>query len=464
MKNPILFSALISLALTCGCGRPKDFDVNAVEPSDPNGLKLNPKWGQQTRSGEENVLPDPYASCPVTSYTTPLDPFFVYSTDDWTKSPQFPNCTSVPVTFNGGSLCGPHVNFENVTYEGTVTWDIHGFDDDYDLNVRRDDSALYTTTSHQVHIEFDSDETVDNWDDTRTWWNDFHHNAVDHVTYQGHNQQPIYDGDAYASAMINGSYVIVIGELGLDCWHSAKAELHPVYAMFVHLLNSDFSRSSWAFFVRNWGDEGYCSDGDQPLETPGYKIKVMIPNVAGLISDNVSKGAQNDNDLSPMQAEMQPYGDGVLMVFTLLPPDKQSWYVGDLTFVARPPKSTTTVTPAPANRDTQKPLATHESEEGLSPELKAIEERLAALPPDSRIELDHELRNLIPRKKPSATRLTVLLDPATDEDVHPGPLKLVIPGRHSRPSGDKPTQTSHRQMKLDFIRHYLAAKDTKTTK
>src|SRR5439155_902525 len=65
--------------------------------------------------------------------------------DDWTKSPQHPNCTSFAVTFNGGKFCGPHINSMPVTYEGIVTWNGHSTsifpfgDDDYALNVKRDD-------------------------------------------------------------------------------------------------------------------------------------------------------------------------------------------------------------------------------------------------------------------------------------------------------------------------------------
>jgi hypothetical protein len=462
----LIITGLLFCDLGCN-GPPKDFDVvrnrpnpkDGVYPFDANGLPLNPKWGQQAR---ESVLPNPYVSCPCKSYDA-IPPnveekllIALSSENDWTNSSKYPNCTSFPVSFTGSGYCGLHVNFEPVTYEGVVTWNGHaGDDDDYDLNVTRPDSALYSTIASRVHIEFDSDETVDNWDDTNTWWNNFHHNGVD-------------DGDAQASAMIDRSSVIVIGMLGLDGSHSHKTEIHPVYAMFVYLKDSTFRQSNWAFFVRNWGDEGFCADGDQPFETSEYKIKVQIPNVAGLISDSVSDGAQNaDQDqLSQMQASMQPYGDGVLMTFTLLPPDKQSWFVGDLTFATRPRlQSPSAATTAPAPQSGKNPDTNIEDEGRSDPDLQALEARIAKLPEDSRNELHRQLqqlKHLTPRKRSSPVKVVVLFEPAKDEDVHPSAPAKAIPPRKSRPSGNKSTVELHRQKKIEFIKQYLAEKEKKT--
>jgi hypothetical protein len=477
MKKPLPLLTLAGLffwSIPCN-GQPKDFDVvpNKSDPVhgiyssfDPNGLPLNPKWGQQAR---DNTLPDPYVSCPASSYTLITDPFFVFSSDDWTASHTYPSCTSVHVTFNGGALCGPHVNFANVTYEGFVTWDKHsGNDDDYDLDVRRADAALYSTTSGgRVDIEFDSDETVDNWDDTNTWWNDFHHKAVDHFYYDesGH---PVYDGDVRAAAMINGSRVILIGELGMDTSHRAKTEIHPVYAMFVQVPETDSKRSSWAFFVRNWGDEGFCSDGDQPFETEGNQIKVHIPNVAGELSENLHGGAQNadDDELAPLQASMQPSGDGVLLTFTLLRPAKQSWIVGDYSFVVRRPerleRSMKSPGTTPPPRRDKNPSEETESEERLDSDSRALQARIDKLPADSRIELYRKLQYVTPRKKSSLLKTVVLFEPAKDKDVHPSAPAKTISDRKPRPSGSRASVDLRRQKKIDFIKQFLAEREQKT--
>ena len=178
----------------CDVSRFKDFDV-ASSDFDANVFPFNPQWGKQR---EQGMIPNPSESCPI--YSDDED------SNEWTRSPQYPNCTSYDVTFNGAVPCGAHVNFMPITYTGHVFWVEHNppfLDDEYALNVAGTDGKLYDTVANAVHIEFDSDETVDNWDDTHTWWDNFHHNAVD-------------VDKAQASAMIDGSFVIVIGPLGLD--------------------------------------------------------------------------------------------------------------------------------------------------------------------------------------------------------------------------------------------------------
>jgi hypothetical protein len=70
-----------------------------------------------------------------------------------------------------------------ITYQGQVAWEGHSNsvydDDDYYGMITRPDRAIYTTARNYIHWEFNSEETVDNWDETSTWWNLFHHNAVD---------------------------------------------------------------------------------------------------------------------------------------------------------------------------------------------------------------------------------------------------------------------------------------------
>ena len=449
-QNAVLpMLALVALLSFGGCkGAPKDFEVMPTTSPDPNGFLLNPQWGQQA---DHRGVPDPYKSCPVEDDSD--------SRELWTQSPQYPHCTSYPVTFNGGALCGPHVNFEPVTYEGTVFWDGQAFwDDDYDLNVRRDDKFLYSTAGgDQVHIEFDSDETVDNWDDTGTWWNDFHHNGVDHYV----EVAPLawaFDGYTQASNMINGSFVIVIGKLGMDTSHHGKTELHPVYAMFVRLKSSDFRRTSWAFFVRNWGDEGFCSDGDQPLETREHQIKIRIPNVAGLISDNVSEGAQNEDDLSAMHASMQPSGDGVLMTFTLLPPDKQSWFVGDLTFVARPPQNTGAMETESARTSKPDAGAAGEEDDRLPPDLQALQAGVAKLSGGDRRVLNLELQKIASRKKSVPAKIAVLFEPEKAESAQPYAPPAAPPRTRG---GSKTPLQSRLNQKKEFVRKFLAERGVK---
>jgi hypothetical protein len=97
--------------------------------------------------------------------------------------------------------------------------------------------------------------------------------------------------------MLDRSLVTVIGLLGLDFEHGAKPELHPVYAMFVQQPTQDPRQTSWSYFVRNWGDQGFCGDDQQNLFTPENRIKFRIPNALALLSHNEWVGSRNGGDL-----------------------------------------------------------------------------------------------------------------------------------------------------------------------
>src|SRR5712691_2555513 len=145
LKTLFFLLTATGLLLNSGCEPRhfKDFDVGSTT-FDWNPFPLNPKWGKQI---EQNVLPNPSQSCPLESDSD--------NPDDWTKSPQYPNCMTDPPSFNGGLFCGPHVNLMPVAYEGTAIWDDHSsslLDDDYTLNVIRDDQALYSTAESEVHV------------------------------------------------------------------------------------------------------------------------------------------------------------------------------------------------------------------------------------------------------------------------------------------------------------------------
>ena len=74
------------------------------------------------------------------------------------------------------------------------------------------------------------------------------------------------DDDAEAAAgRINRKFAIVVGMLGLDKQYDVHSELNPVYAMLVHVQH-DPVLDQWAFFVMNWGDQGYCGDNQEPLD------------------------------------------------------------------------------------------------------------------------------------------------------------------------------------------------------
>lgn len=432
MKQLCLLLSTAGLLLTTNCQprRFKDFDV-AASTFDPNPYPLNPRWGKQV---EQNVLPNPSQSCPLESDSD--------NPDDWTSSPQFPSCMSDPPTFNGGIWCGPHVNIMPVTYEGTAIWDDHSsslLDDDYTLNLLRDDQALYSTAEGEIHVEFNSDETVDNWDDTHTWWDNFHHNAVD-------------VDKAHASALLDGHFVKVIGLLNLDTLHRGKTELHPAYAVFVDVGGTDVRQTSWAFFVRNWGDQGFCGSDDQPLFYRPQQIRVQIPNAVSLTANNIWEGAQNDDNLQPMGVSIQPSGDGMLLTFTLLQPSKQSWFVGDLTFAAREPSKTG----AGATAATAQKTSSKEEEDADRNPDKELQASIDKLSPAAKKDLYTKLGHVIPRKKAYPVKPVLITEPAKLVETRPASPVRVAVKSDSMVTRNPATAMVNRQKKIEFIKKYLA--------
>ena len=436
----------------------KDFDVvpsglDALASSlDANGFPLNPRWGKQISF---NSLPSPAESCPIET----RDPNLF-------RSAQFPNCTSYPVKLNSSEWCGQHINFMTVTYEGTIEWDGVGpgapFDMDYTFDVSRDDQALYTARDNQIHVEFDRRETVHQWDGTDTWWEKFHHDGVD-------------KGDDHARDMIDGHSVIVIGLLGLDTPHRGKPELHPAYAIFVLLdRNRVLRQTRWAFFVRNWGNEGICGSGR--LSVYKSPIKVQIRRAVQVVSQNTWAGARNGSraDLNKMRMDPQLYTSmdptnfaGIELRFTLLPPDKESWIMGDVTFQEPIPGVTGDLKDKMwppfdfVRAESKMPKTSSRDEEKMSPQAEAIQAQINKLPEGSRKELLAQLEAIGPRVK--GIRLPQAKVPP--ETIQLGGTQLKPSGSASktdwvRQERDPVGELSRRQM-LEVTRKFFAQRGIK---
>jgi hypothetical protein len=425
----------------------KDFDV--VGLSDANGFPLNPKWGQQVRC---NALPSPSYSCPVDDSDT----------THFTSSPQWPSCTSVNVKFNRSLWCGQHVNFMPVTYEGCVSWagtaEAKFFpfgDNDYTFNVTRPDQALYSTTSgSRIHIEFDSRETVDQWDEPKaegiqnTWWHKFHQ-----IVDKEHEFEIRHEIDRH--------FVIIIGLLGMDTYQGpkhepeehAKTELHPVHAMFVR-VGHNHPQTSWAFFVRNWGNEGYCGSDQQPNRS---LIKVQIPNATRIVSPDkcpptcMYKGARNADDTSLMSVSAEPNPAGMLLSFSLLLPKSESWIMGDVTFEGPPSLPLTDLCPPPPPGE-----VTAEESEGVPPQFKAQQALIDKLPESSRKELFAQQHSVV-LKKPGKRLTPMIIAPST----RVGEVHLESPAKFQREAGLPPPSKDfigelNRRKQLEVARKFFA--------
>lgn len=314
----IVISAIcVLLFVIVGCTSPKPMDVvNPQWAFDANLFSINPQWQFLLTN---NTPPDATSLCPV-------------HTDDPVKWRAASQCTDQDVYVNEAtgwnrfecwandrSAIEAHMNWFPVNYEGSVYWDNHtspGGDDDYNFSMCRNDRALYTAGYNHIHTEFDSDETVDQWDGTNTWWDRFH-NAVD-------------DSDEDARKLLNGNYAQVIGLVGLDGGHSDfHSELHPVYGMLIH-LSDDPSDDQWSFFIRNWGDEGYCSNSQEYLQSATMYVEVPHDNADDVVLTSYNIwGINFDND-SHIKIKYDKSPKGVLLAFNFDKPEQKESYVGDI--------------------------------------------------------------------------------------------------------------------------------------
>lgn len=252
-------NAFAIVTITHGSVPPRPGDVRPFDlvlgNVDDNGILLNAKWAWQLPPRPS--FPDP-GNLPNPE-TTPC------------ASGDVSSCTSQPTVTDNSFKCEAggwigqgtgkgHRNWAAGTYEGTIYWESHSSwikDDDYNIRLvppegaglTTSNSAVSATGEKSIEMEFDSDETIDNFD--TPWWNKFR-KAVD-------------KSFSAASNMIYQRYAIVTGLIGLDCDHSCATELHPVWAMAIR-VNDDPSDEVWAIFVRRWGNEGYCSDNQHYLD------------------------------------------------------------------------------------------------------------------------------------------------------------------------------------------------------
>ena len=324
--------------------RPWDV-ISTDDGTDPNGFLRNPIWAWQVNNPGPPFF-DPCNYCPCGGQGFEIGG--VPSPDQWTADP---TCTNQLLHLNEGSVyCQKgHMDWFPVAYEGMLRFEDHMqvFDNDYEWDVApiHNNNALLTIGRKDLHIEFDSRETVDDWDGTGTWWDYFHHKIVDK-----------YDKQQIAG-WFGKKYALVIGMVGLDLYHpDHHSELHPVYAMFIRLdapsgQNTLSQPEHWAFFLRNWGNEGICGPNDEPLDHYGH-ISVRLP-ANKLTAANVWVATNGGSiDTCWKGSSMTNMASDGTIGFTIPQPSAMCSIVGDLTTVGPPITSTEGSSPeasAPSN-------------------------------------------------------------------------------------------------------------------
>ena len=300
-------------------------------------------------------------------------------------------CTTQDPSLNVGVLCaigqdvgqagelGGHANWGVATYDGYASWDGHSpppTDDDYNINVTRSDDAFYTSDNPSyVHTEFDSDETIDHFH--TSWWEAFH-DAVD-------------NSDDAARQYINGKYIVEMGVFGLDCAHSCGSEVHPVYALALH-IQDNAAADGWAIFARNWGDEGFCGGHEVGIDVSA--VTLTIPWRAGATGVSVKDATEfltNSTSVSGPVVTPTP-GQSVDITFNLPRPEDEArvngvlyltWTGAPTTAIPRPPIAVarvfTSAMPATLQKETEPEDRIGSLVAGMSPELQ--KEYAATAPP-----------------------------------------------------------------------------------
>ena len=280
--------------------QPFDLVWDMAKDEDENGLPINPQWNFSIRNWQPPV--DLAHWNPAVGHGTqphfiqlcgagfPSKPIGQYEIDYGTLGQI---CTSMSYDFDlrpaGGVLCGGdpfpgHMNFGIATFQGNINWgDWSGIppnDEDWAFEIKPRNGAGLAgkgdgkDDAQTLHAEFDILEAFGLT--VTPFWSDL---VARPFFLIGQPSSSI--GPTFAGPDKNGLEGVAIGVVGLDGVHGANTELHPLYAMAVRLEQTPpqggVVREKWAFFLRNFGDEGTCSediwhwDGNEffiPLEWP----------------------------------------------------------------------------------------------------------------------------------------------------------------------------------------------------
>jgi hypothetical protein len=343
---------------------PKDFDLK-WDLSDPNGYPFNPRW--QYTLDNQAVIVDPVPHCNAFAWTQQgVDPG--------------PSCVSLklgvdtlgywkdwlPGLCENDALIRGHINWGEVTYEGPIRFvvfdkpELYGTlsppfvhvgegDDDVNLAlfplhiakaplVPANHNGQFTNPNDlpadvgAIILEFDSDETIDNFHKS-AWWQSFIANP--HIIEDKNNGEVV------------GKEAVVTGILGLDAPHphskdAFSTEIHPVHAIAIRSKedvdpNTGTVVEEWGYFVRNWGNEGECSQERlHPAPFPSGDFSFRLPWRTGMEVTDFYRGEWTSsglpNSFFPSQAiikDVNGVPTAVRVDFDGFPdPQQKPWVAG----------------------------------------------------------------------------------------------------------------------------------------
>jgi hypothetical protein len=341
LGKPAWVTIVISTTGTTTPNKAMDLVSDTV---DPNDLPLNPWWayekGVDHLPGDPQGPPDPDRQCGLRY----IDPDNV----DLGINLSGGHCTTQSPSVNqgtglNGELCrhaaedgvlAGHLNWFVSTYTGKIKWDdwsgtfspLHptkSGDDDYNFFFLPDSgTGLTAARPESIGLEFDSDETVDRID--KGWWNDFH----DQVKNNG-------GPDGAAAKSILNAPAIAIGLMGLDSEHGAYSELHPVYGLAIHIKSDagHVGTDDWVFLARNYGNEGYCADGNMTVPQL-TTLSFFIPRDNAIGEDPASPTLLNElySTSDNNSVALSFVTGGAIISFNVGSPQDQTLYSGHVQF------------------------------------------------------------------------------------------------------------------------------------
>jgi hypothetical protein len=290
--------------------------------SDGNGWPLNPLWGKQKSEGL-SAYPDVKALCTSNG------------------NADTSRCTRQQPTMNDYWLCHLKYNWypgfaswSVASYTGAIRWGyktLAGQDDDYNLFLIPDGQASLAAGSETkegrkaLQVEFDSDETIDHFGST--WWKNFKGLVDDDDNCPNGNTCDCKPGRA-----ICNKPAVVVGLVAIDGAHTPQTEVHPAYAVAIN-ANTSQDDDVWAFFVRNRGNQGYCSPDEFALDAQSVTIEFPHPGATSVAL--VAAGTQVMGNLPGMsfsEPSVVP-GKGARVTFNLnRGPDDKPMMDGEIHF------------------------------------------------------------------------------------------------------------------------------------
>jgi hypothetical protein len=331
------------------------------EGTDVNGVAANPKWGLQVT--DPGTLPDVVQIC----FSVPG------SFDNPLCSTQHPGIDT-PIglrhlicSIGATNPIPGHVNWYPGTFEGPIYWDSVSFVD-RDDNVRLipfEKNALTTQNAENIKGEFDSRETTVHF--ATPWWTSFRR-----------------AGPRGRKSLIDGKPSIISGFTSVDCEHHCVSELHPLWVLAIH-VQDDPADDVWAVFMRNWGNEGFCSSGQHEVNWPGDRFTLTLPWRTGATEVELGGATQflaNVEGISGLWGDVP--NEKLTLTFALPPPSDRARVHGELHLRWNGP-----TVRAGAGEGAPAAPAAWDEQGGEAEAL--VEELLARLPSEKRAALDRQL-------------------------------------------------------------------------